>query len=140
MAENEDDQVSTESDGKPTLWVSFCPDLGLYHVHREVDDEDPSDNKFTRDELLDLVDGMLKSGQVVEAPQLATLCAWARLFAHKEVIFYTSGSFRVFNPVAPPPEEAEESEDMRQFFAKWKEEHPTTDSIPTVVGYGKKRS
>ena len=139
MAENEDDQVSTESDGKPTLWVSFCPDLGLYHVHREVDDEDPSDNKFTRDELLDLVDGMLKSGQVVEAQQLAHLCAWARLFSHKVVIFYTSGSFRVFNPVTLPPEEAEESEDMKQFFAKWKEEHPTSDSIPTVVGYGKKR-
>ena len=52
------------SDDKPVIWVSFCPDLGIYHLHREVDNEDPSDEKLTRDELEIMVDGMVKAGQV----------------------------------------------------------------------------
>ena len=23
--------------GQPTVWLSFCPEFGLYHIHHEVD-------------------------------------------------------------------------------------------------------
>ena len=128
MSEAENSQAIQEDDGKPTIWVSFCPDLGIYHIHREVDGEDPSDNKFTREDLADILNGMIKSAQVVEAQQLATLCAWGRLFGHKVVVFYTT----------PPDEvEKEESADMRQFFEEWKKAHPTDESVPTVVAYAR---
>jgi len=126
-----------EEEGEPTIWISFCNDLGIYHCHREAEGEEASDQKFTRDELLDLVEGLMKSGQMGTAQHLAGMCAWARLFAHKIVVFYTSGLFRIFNPVAPPPEEQEDTEEMKKFLVKWTAEHPTSDSIPTVVAYKK---
>lgn len=126
-----------EEEGEPTIWISFCNDLGIYHCHREAEGEESSDEKFTREELLDLVEGLMKSGQMSTAQQLAGMCAWARLFSHKIVVFYTSGLFRIFNPVAPPPEEQEDTEEMKKFLSKWMAEHPTSDSIPTVVAYKK---
>jgi hypothetical protein len=133
----ENTNLAEDDVGKPTIWVSFCPDLGLYHVHREVEGEDPTDSKFTRADLRDIVDGMIESAQVVEAQQLATLCAWGRLFGHKVVVFYTSGIFRVFNPEPPDDLEEEESEDMRAFHVEWKKAHPTDDSVPTVEAYAR---
>ena len=130
-------QPVQDDDGKPAIWVSFCPDLGIYHIHREVDDEDTTDSKFTRDDLVDIVEGMISSAQVTEATQLTTLCAWGRLFAHKIVVFYTSGMFRVFNPVQPDVFEKDESGEMREFFDAWKKAHPTEESIPTVVAYAR---
>jgi hypothetical protein len=122
----------------PVIWVSFCPDLGLYHLHREVDNEEPSDEKLTRDELEALVDGMVKAGQVQQIQQLIELCAWARLFAHKFFVLYTSGSFRVFNPTPPEKPEQEDSEFMKEFFASWKKDHPDESQLPTVVPFRKK--
>ena len=78
-------------------------------------------------------------GNLQQAQQLALMCAWARLFAHKVVVFYVSGSFKIFNPIPPDAEEQAESEDMREFFATWQKEHPTSDSIPTVVAYKSKK-
>jgi hypothetical protein len=126
---------SLETEGTPTIWISFCNDLGIYHCHREAEGEESSDQKFTRDELLDIVEGLMKSGEMAAAQQLAGMCAWARLFAHKVVVFYTSGEFRIFNPVMPPPEEQEDTEEMKKFLDKWNAEHPTNDSIQTVVSY-----
>jgi hypothetical protein len=119
--------------------MSFCPDLGLYHYHREIDGEDPADSKLTRDELTDIVEALMKAGKAAEAQQLAFTSAWARLFAHKVVVFYVSGTFRVFNPTPPDALEQEESEDMKKFFSEWQKAHPTGDSIPTVVSYKSKR-
>ena len=129
--------ASTDEEGEPTIWISFCNDLGIYHCHREAEGEEASDEKFTRDELLDLVEGLMKAGQLATAQQLAGMCAWARLFAHKIVVFYTSGTFRIFNPVHPPPEEQEDTLEMKKFLVKWNAEHPTSDTIPTVVAYKK---
>lgn len=129
-----------DGDDQPIIWMSFCPDLGLYHYHREADGEEPADSKLTREDLVDIVEGLMRAGKAAEAHQLAFTSAWARLFAHKVVVFYASGTFRVFNPVPPDVAEQEESADMKQFFAEWQREHPTNDSIPTVVGYKSKRS
>jgi hypothetical protein len=130
-------QLKSEEDpGRPVVWVSFCPDLGIYHYHNETEEDgDPLDLKFTRDELIDVVAGMMQSKQVTESQQLTVMCAWARLFAHKVVVFYQSGLFRVHNPEAQPPEEKEESDDMKEFFAKWQTEHASPTSIPTVAAY-----
>lgn len=125
-------------EGEPTIWISFCPELGLYHCHRESEGEESSDQKFTRDDLLDLVEGLMKAGELPTAEQMAGMCAWARLFAHKIVVFYTSGIFRIFNPVVPPPEEQVDTEEMKKFLAQWNAEHPTNDTIPTVVAYRKR--
>ena len=123
--------------GEPTIWISFCNELGIYHCHREAEGEESSDEKFTRDELLDIVEALMKSGQLATAQQLAGMCAWARLFAHKIVVFYTSGRFRIFNPAPPPPEEQKDTTEMKKFLAEWNEKHPTSDSVPTVVSYKK---
>jgi hypothetical protein len=130
MSENA--QLPLDDDGKPTIWLSFCPDLGLYHLHREVDGEDPSDSKFTRAELVDMVEGLMRATQIEQATQLATFCAWARLFAHKVVMFTTTGTFRVYNPTPQDESEHEESEDMKKFFAEWRESHPNDADLPTV--------
>ena len=123
-----------EDVGQPVTGVSFCPDLGIYHMHHEASgNDDPKDIKLTRSELHDLVDGLLKSGKALQAQQLAVMCAWARLFAHKVVVFYDTGVFRIFNPVPPDEKEAEESADMKQFFAAWEKEHPGGKGIPTVA-------
>ena len=135
-----DQVLSPEDDEQPMIWLSFCPDLGIYHCHREVDGEEPADSKFVRDELVDMVEALMKAGKAAEAVQLADMCAWARLFAHKVVVFYLSGSFKIFNPVPPDVEEREEREDMKQFFAEWNRQHPTSDSIPTAVAYKKPAS
>lgn len=93
-----------DDEGRPVIWMSFCPDLGIYHCHREVDGEEPSDVKLTREELLDVVEGLMGAAagggaaQVAQAKQLADLCAWARLFSHKVVCFYASGVFKISTP------------------------------------------
>jgi hypothetical protein len=137
MSENLLSRVSqpVDEEGVPTIWISFCNELGIYHCHREAEGEESSDEKFTRNELLDIVEGLMKSGQLATAQQLAGMCAWARLFAHKIVVFYTSGSFKIFNPTPPPPEEQEDTAEMKKFLAEWNAKHPTSDTIPTVVGY-----
>ena len=133
MSDTPTQQADAVLEGKPTMWVSFCPDLGLYHLHREVDGEDPSDVKFTRVELVDMVEGLMRSAQALEAQQLAMYCAWARLFAHKVVMFTTAGEFRIYNP-APPLDESEneESADMKKFFADWRAAHPDDSALPVV--------
>lgn len=131
-------QASEDSD-QPVIWMSFCSDLGIYHCHREVEGEEPDDSKFTREELVDMVEALMRAGKSAEAQQLALICAWARLFAHKIVVFYVSGAFKIFNPVPPDVEEQAESEEMKQFFADWKRQHPMSDSIPTVVAYASKK-
>jgi hypothetical protein len=131
--------LSSDDDDQPVIWMSFCPDLGIYHCHREVEGEDPADSKFTREELVDMVEALMRSGKAAEAQQLALMCAWARLFAHKIVVFYVSGSFKIFNPVPPDDVEQAESEEMKKFFAEWQRQHPTNDSIPTVVAYKSKK-
>jgi hypothetical protein len=137
MSENLLSSVSQPGDDEwvPTIWISFCNELGIYHCHREAEGEESSDEKFTRNELLDIVEGLMKSGQLATAQQLAGMCAWARLFAHKIVVFYTSGRFRIFNPESPPPEEQEDTEKMKKFQEEWNAKHPTSDTIPTVVAY-----
>lgn len=137
MSENLLSSVSqpVDEEGVPTIWISFCNELGIYDCHREAEGEKSSDEKFTRDDLLDIVEGLMKAGQLATAQQLAGMCAWARLFAHKIVVFYTSGSFKIFNPVPPPPEEQEDTEEMKKFLAEWNAKHPTSDTIPTVVAY-----
>ena len=135
-----DQVLISEDDDQPVIWMSFCPDLGIYHCHREADGEEPVDSKFTRVELIDMVEALMKAGKASEAKQLADLCAWARLFAHKVVVFYVSGSFKIFSPVPPDEGEREESEDMKKFFAEWQRQHPTSESIPTVVAYKKPAS
>jgi hypothetical protein len=138
MAENLSPEQQDPSE-KPVVWISFCPDLGLYHLHREGDGEDEiSDEKLTRDELESLVDGLVKSGQVAQIQQLVELCAWARLFAHKVFVLYTTGTFRVFNPIPPEKAEQEDSEFMRDFFAEWQKEHPDASKIPTVMPFRKR--
>ena len=127
----------SEDIGKPVVGVSFCPDLGIYHLHQDVGDDDPEDVKLTRVELHDLVDGLLKSGKVDTAQQLAVQCAWARLFGHRIVVFYDTGMFRIFNPVPPDEHEAEESEDMKAFFAAWEKEHPDGRGVPVMEPYRK---
>jgi hypothetical protein len=122
--------------GQPVVWISFCPELGLYHYHNESDpNEDPLDTKFTREGLLDVVTGLMQSQRVKDAQDLAFMCAWGRLFAHKIVVFYTSGMFRVFNPLPIPDSEKEESADMREFLADWKRKYPTSESVPVVADY-----
>lgn len=138
MAENVTSKQETEDMGAPVVWVSFCPDLGLYHCHREVDGEDPADEKLTRDELEAMVEGMMKAGQIGQIQQLVELCAWARLFSHRVVVFYTSGSFRICKPLPPEAPEKEDNEFMKDFFAQWEKDHPTEESIPTVVPFKKK--
>ena len=130
--------VAQDPNDVPVIWVSFCPDLGIYHLHSEVGDGDPTDDKITRDELEIMVEGLVKAGQVQQIQQLVEMCAWARLFAHKVFVFYTSGYFRVFNPI--PPEEAEvvDNEFMKEFFATWQKEHPEGSNIPTVMPFRKK--
>jgi len=128
-----------DSNDKPVIWISFCPDLGLYHLHREGEgDEEISDEKLTRDELEILVDGLVKAGQVAQIQQLVELCAWARLFAHKVFVLYSSGSFRVFNPIPPEKPEQEDSEFMKKFFEDWRREHPDDSQIPTVMPFRKR--
>jgi hypothetical protein len=125
-----------EQVGQPVVWISFCPDLGLYHYHNETDpNEDPLETKFTRDELLDVVTGLMQSQKVKDAQDLAFMCAWGRLFAHKIIVFYTSGLFRVFNPRPAPDFEKNESADMQEFFAEWKRKYPTAESVPVVAEY-----
>jgi hypothetical protein len=122
--------------GQPVVWISFCPDLGLYHYHNETDpSEDPLDTKFTREQLVDVVAGLMQSQRVKDAQDLVVMCAWGRLFAHKIVVFYTSGLFRVFNPVPSPDFEKEESADMKEFFDEWKRKFPTHESVPVVEAY-----
>jgi hypothetical protein len=128
---------SSEDVGQPTVWASFCPDLGLYHLHRETDGEDPEDVKLTREELERLVDGLIKVGSLTQAQEIATTCAWARLFGHRIVLFYTSGIFRIFSPKQPDAEEKEEREDMRKFHEQWSAEHPEGVELPTVEPYRK---
>ena len=127
----------SEDVGSPTVWVSFCPDLGLYHLHREVDNEDPEDVKLTREELVSLVDGLIKVGNIAQAQEIATTCAWARLFAHKVVLFYTSGIFRIFSPKQPDENEKEEREDMKKFHEQWSADHPEGVELPVVEPYRK---
>ena len=125
-----------EQSGQPVVWISFCPDLGLYHYHNESDpNEDPLDTKFTRDELLNVVTGLMQSQKVKDAQDLAVMCAWGRLFSHKIVVFYTSGLFRVFNPRPAPDFEKGETADMQGFFAEWKRKYPTAASVPVVAAY-----
>jgi len=138
MAENTTPEQQDPND-KPVIWISFCPDLGIYHLHREGEGEDEiSDEKLTRDELESLVDGLVKSGQVAQIQQIVDLCAWARLFAHKIFVLYTSGTFCVFNPTPPEKTEQEDSEFMREFFAQWQKDHPEASKIPTVIPFRKK--
>jgi hypothetical protein len=127
--------VPIDDEGRPVIWMSFCPDLGIYHCHREEEGEEPSDTKLTREEVLDIVEGLMKVSQVSQAKQLAELCAWARLFAHNIVCFYGSGTFKIFKPVPPGSSEVEESEDMKKFFAEWNRAHPTKESVPVVVPF-----
>lgn len=124
--------ANQESEGKPVMWVSFCPDLGIYHLRREVEGEDPSDTKFSRVELVDMVEGMMRTAQVQQADQLAKLCAFGRLFAHKVVEFTTTGVFRVYRPVPPDEGECEESAEMKTFFDEWRASHPDDSSLPTA--------
>lgn len=125
-----------EQAGQPVVWISFCPDLGLYHYHNESDpNEDPLDTKFTREQLEDVVAGLMQSQRVKDAQDLAVMCAWGRLFAHKIVVFYTSGLFRVFNPRPVPDFERDESVEMKNFFDEWKRKYPTTESVPVVAAY-----
>jgi len=132
------DDITVDPNDKPVIWVSFCPDLGIYHLHREVDDEDPSDEKLTRDELEIMVDGMVKAGQVQAIQQLVELCAWARLFAHKVFVLYTSGTFRLFNPIPPDAPEVEDRVFMKEFFETWKKDHPDESQIPVVMPFRKR--
>ena len=118
----------------PVIWISFCPDLGIYHMHREEGDE-VADQKFTREELEIMVDGMVKAGEVVAIQQLVELCAWARLFAHKWYVLYVAGNFRIFNAVPPEKVEQEDGEFMKQFFADWKKDHPEGTQLPTVAPF-----
>ena len=127
--------VASDDSDLPSVWISFCPDLGIYHYHREVDGEDVMDQKFTREELLLLVEGMMKVGQVEQIQELVQVCAWARLFAHKIVVFYLSGAFRIFNPIPPETPEQEDSQAMKAFFDEWKKSHPTDDTIPVVAPF-----
>ena len=136
MTENTATEQQASSD-TPVIWISFCPDLGLYHMHREQEDE-VADQKFTRDELEAMVDGMVKSGQVVAIQQLIELCAWARLFAHKWFVLYSSGDFRVFNAIPPEKVEQEDSEFMKKFFEDWQRDHSEGVQIPTVAPFRKK--
>lgn len=125
-----------EEVGQPVVWISFCPELGLYHYHNETDpNEDPLDTKFTREGLLDVVTGLMQSKQIKDAQDLAFMCAWGRLFAHKIVVFYTSGLFRVFNPTPAPDFEKGETADMKAFFEEWKRKYPTNESVPVVEAY-----
>ena len=126
---------NSEDKDLPIVWISFCPDLGIYHYHREVEGEEVLDKKFTREELLLLVEGMMEVGQVDQIQQLVAVCAWARLFAHKIVVFYSSGTFRIFNPIPPEVPEQEDSQAMKDFFDEWKKVHPTDDTIPVVTPF-----
>lgn len=138
MTDNSVPDAQDQND-KPVIWVSFCPDLGLYHLHREGEgEEEISDNKLTRDELEILVEGLVKAGQVAEIQQITELCAWARLFAHKIFVLYTSGSFRVFNPIPPEEPEREDSEFMKKFFEDWMRANPDEAKIPTVMPFRKR--
>jgi hypothetical protein len=125
--------LSDNDEGPPIFWVSFCGELGIYHLHREVEGYDPQDSKLTRDELHCLVDGMLASGQAAEAQQITTMCAWARLFEHQIVVFHTSGSFKIYKPVPPPAYEVEDSEDMKKYQEVWKKDHLMANTVPPVV-------
>jgi len=127
--------ASSDDTDLPSVWISFCPDLGIYHYHREVEDEDVGDQKFTREELLLMVEGMMKAGKVEQIQELVQICAWARLFAHKIVVFYLSGAFRIFNPIPPETLEQEDSQAMKAFFDEWKKAHPTDDTIPVVAPF-----
>jgi hypothetical protein len=140
MTDNVEPQPSSpasEDIGQPTLWVSHCPDYGLYHIHREVEGDDPDDVKLTREELAALVDGLIKVGKIAQAQEMALTCAWARLFAHKVVLFYTSGTFRIFDPPRPTDDEKEEREEMKGFQAQWQAEHPEGTILPVVEPYRK---
>lgn len=123
---------ASDDQGKPFVWVSFCPDFGIYHLHREVEGEDPADLRLSRVELLDMVEGLLRVNKAEEAGQLTTFCAWARLFAHKVVEFTTSGVFRVYRPTQPDDSEREEAADMQKFFAEWRAAHPNDDELPVL--------
>lgn len=118
----------------------LLPNLGIYHVHQEDGEADPLDVKLTRDELHDFVDGLLKAGKAEQANQFAVMCAWARLFGHKVVVFYDTAAFRIFNPVPPEQPELEESAEMRTFFAEWEKAHPGGEKVPTVVSYRNTKS
>lgn len=124
-----------EDDGPAIFWVSFCGDLGIYHLHREVDGEEPQDTKLTRDELQSLVEGMIASGKATEAVQITTMCGWARLFGHKVVVFHATGAFKIYNPVPPPDYEVEDNADMKAYQEIWKKEHLMSDSVPVVAAY-----
>jgi hypothetical protein len=128
-------EVDANDDGPPIFWVSFCSDLGLYHLHREAEDQEPQDSKLTRDELHCLVEGMMGSGQAVEAQQLTTMCGWARLFAHKIVVFHVSGTFKIYNSAPPPAYEVEDTEDMKAYQEIWKKERLMSGEAPVVAAY-----
>jgi len=119
----------------PVVWISFCPDLGIYHYHREAEGEETIDQKFTREELLTLVEGLMKAGEVEQIQQIIQPCAWARLFAHKVVVFYLSGTFRIFNPIPPETPEQEDSAAMKEFFEEWRRANPTDANIPVVAPF-----
>jgi hypothetical protein len=124
-----------EDDGPPVFWVSFCSELGIYHLHREAEGEAPQDSKLTRDELQSLVEGMIATGKAAELEQITSMCAWARLFAHKIVVFHATGAFKIYNPVPPPAYELEDTLDMKSYQEIWKKEHLMSDSTPVAPVY-----
>jgi hypothetical protein len=123
---------------RPVVWTSFCPELGMYYYRNEQDmSVDPIVWKFTHDELLAHVEGLFQAGKSELSKELVVVCAWARSFAHLVVVLYTDGTFEARKPPPLPAEVVEDTAEMAEYVAKWKEQHPDSSSVSEAPGYGR---
>lgn len=122
--------------GKPMIWLSYCPDLGIYHVHAESSDtEEPSDSKYDREEMVSAVEALQRAGEAQQAELMARLAADARLYPHKVIVFFDTGRSRICNPWPPHEEEIEERREHCEAQVKWQAEHPDGAGLVVAPTY-----
>jgi hypothetical protein len=107
--------------GAPMIWLSYCYELGLYHLHAEAPDskDDPNDAKYDREEMISAIEALTRAGESAQAELLARLAAVARQYGHHVVVYYSTGKVRICRPLPPHEEERAEREARREEVAKW---------------------
>jgi hypothetical protein len=135
MAE-ESNQASPER--RPVVWIFFCPEFGMYYYRNEQDlNVDPIVWKFTHDELLVHVEGLIKAGKPDAPKEIILIAAWARAFAHMVVVLFTDGTFEARKPAPLPAEVQEDVSEMQAYVEKWKEEHKDKGKVEVAPAFGR---
>lgn len=123
---------------RPVVWVSFCPELGMYYYRNEQDESvDPLVWKFTHDELLAHIEGLCEAGKSSLGKEIVAVCAWARAFAHLVVVLFTDGTFEARKSAPLPNEVVEDVKAMSQYVEQWKKSHPDMAKVEQAPEYGR---